>query len=100
MDVLLVEKIVQFVTTKMSRLWQNIIYQKCPDCDTRLAWNGKGYVCPSHCGFFITKASILKIISDPTHYAVRFASQQQREYIDVLIANSLSTSSVAKRTDL
>ena len=65
----------------MSRLWQNLIYGKCPDCNTRLLNNGKGYVCPNRCGFFITKATLVKILTDPTHAAVKFASPTQKQFI-------------------
>jgi len=62
------------------RHWQNLIHQKCPDCDSRMEIESKGFKC-KECGFFITRQSMAKILTDPTHVAVRFMSYHEREIL-------------------
>ena len=68
----------------MVKRWQNLIHKKCPHCDERLLNQQKGYVCPA-CGFYISKRKVAEILTDPTHAAVRFLSNHEKEMLEKAI---------------
>jgi len=62
-----------------TRHWQNIVFKKCPDCNARLDNHPKGFMCPDDkCGFFITTSGLTKILTDPSHAAIRYLSKEAR----------------------
>jgi len=62
------------------RRWQNLIYRKCPDCNTKLIEKGKAYDCPD-CDFFIFKTKLVEILTDKNHAAIRYMHPKERRII-------------------
>ena len=71
----------------IKKTWQNLIYQKCPVCHTPMEKNRQGFACPNkdECVFFISKRKLGEILTDPTHAAIRFANEAQRELIRKMV---------------
>lgn len=70
------------------RLWQNLIYGKCPDCNGRLVERKRTYKCPTiGCEFFLTQSGYIKILTNPNHATIRFASPQQKEFINKALSD-------------
>lgn len=64
----------------MKKRWQNLIHEKCPNCDNRLVKIKEGYACSDAlCTFFITPKKIAEIITDPNHPAVRYMTEHEIE---------------------
>lgn len=65
------------------RIWQNVIYKRCPDCDAQFQPHPKGYLCPTiDCSFFITREGLARILLDDTHAAIRYANDEQRQIVN------------------
>ncbi len=81
---------------KPKRKWQNLLFQKCPNCDTRLEPAGKFLMCPNphpsgdanrNC-FFIAKTKAIECILDAHHPANYCLSAYQREHLNEALQES------------
>lgn len=71
---------------KTTRHWQNLVFKKCPNCDTRLEDHPRGFFCPEvKCNFFITRDGMYQILTDKEHAALRFISRDAREVLEKTI---------------
>lgn len=67
---------------RTQRHWQNLIHGKCPDCDLKMTEHpgNYGFMCPDDtCSFFISKKTMIKILTDPSHAAIRFATDHEKK---------------------
>jgi len=70
----------------MSHIWKNLLYRRCPDCDSVFCHHPKGFVCPNNeCNFFITKKTYAAILLDPKHNAnIGITSEEKAMVLDTL----------------
>lgn len=65
--------------------WQNLVFKKCPKCHERLNEGRLGFGCPGKaegkCEFFLSRLTMAKILTDPTHAAIRFLAPDTREQL-------------------
>lgn len=79
---------------KPKRRWQNLLHNKCPNCNTRLEDARLYLKCPNlnetdknrNC-FFIKKDKAFKYLLDPEHPANKCLSSHERENLTVLLAS-------------
>ena len=85
---------VEFEKPRPKRKWQNLFYQKCPNCDTQLEDKGQYLVCPNpsteeegkNC-FFIKKETAATMLLDPEHPAHFCLSENEKAKVDEAINN-------------
>ncbi|MFZ3032275.1 MAG: hypothetical protein WA082_04520 [Candidatus Moraniibacteriota bacterium] len=80
-----------------NKKWQNLIYRKCPGCDTALNAAAKRgrlvFECPTDgCGFAIHASSYVRILMDKTHILRKFLTKDEEAALEkALSVESLST---------
>jgi hypothetical protein len=80
---------------KIKKRWQNILYLKCPKCDTRMKASGIGFVCiDDQCDFFIARTKIVDILRDESHIIRRHIRPSEWPSVEGFIAEILSVRSV------
>jgi len=63
-------------------IWQNLIHKKCPRCSLRLNEGNLGFGCSGEeKHFFISRQTMAKILSDPNHAALRFATEHEKDIV-------------------
>lgn len=78
--------------SRKTRKWQNLLYRKCPNCDSRLNETKDYFSClNSHpdkqnagC-FFIAKAKAVEYLLNPNHPAHFCLSPNERQNINAII---------------
>ncbi len=79
--------------------WQNLIHEKCPCCDERLAHKRRPndndprravdfWECEGRCGFSITRDKYVAILVDEGHIMRRFISRHEAEILAKAIEKS------------
>jgi len=70
----------------MSHIWKNLLYKRCPDCDSVFCSHPKGFVCPNDkCNFFITKKTFTSILLDSEHTAnIGITNEEKIMVLDTL----------------
>lgn len=85
------------VDTKPNRMWQNLFYRKCPNCNERLE-DAKIYLkCPNphesepdkNC-FFIKKEVAAKVLLDPKHPANFCLNVEEKSRLEEIVMSILS----------
>ncbi len=74
---------------KTKRRWQNLLYKKCPNCDSRLEDRNLYFICPNpnpqdslkNC-FFIKKTRAAELLLDPKHPANICLNSHERLTLD------------------
>ncbi len=83
---------------KPKRMWQNLLYLKCPNCNCRLESSGKYLACPTpseenpqkSC-FFIKKERVAEVLLDTNHPANYCLTEDERARINEMIETELQT---------
>jgi len=85
------------VDQKPKRKWQNLLHQKCPNCDERLELSGLYFVCSnqqsdnaSRSCFFIKKERAAEFLLDVNHPANICLSVHERENIEESVQKLLN----------
>lgn len=76
------------IDQKPKRKWQNLLYQKCPNCDARMEDRNLYFMCPTahtddptkSC-FFIKKDKVAEYLLDTNHPAYYCLTESERSRI-------------------
>jgi len=85
---------VDYEKPRPKRKWQNLLYLKCPTCDTKMDDKDKFFICPErnlediskNC-FFIKSEKIAEFLLDSNHPAHFCLSEHEKLRIEEVVEN-------------